>query len=302
MRIKGGIILAMAAITAASGCARMNRDPADCFVNDTDAARYEHGLVVCLGGAGGMMGHTDDIRKGLLDGGVDSAIEVFDWSSGLIIFDQMDIKTNKRKAKALARRIERYQRQYPGRPVHLIGVSAGTGLLVWALEDMGPQHRVDSAFLIAPSLWWKYDLSPAMKNVNGHLYAFHSPLDAVLALLVPIVGTVDRINGISGGLHGFSLPDETDGQTKSLYDSKLAQIAWQAKDTACGHIGNHLGATQPAYVSERIAPLVRGPEPHPMQNGDHDDTRALATVGGMVIPKGDHVRTFPPRHVSSGGV
>ena len=35
----------------------------------------------------------------------------------------------------LAGRIEAYLSEHPGRPVYVIGMSAGTGVVVWALED-----------------------------------------------------------------------------------------------------------------------------------------------------------------------
>lgn len=257
MRTERWIRLVLLWAVVAGGCARMNRNPADCFLRDTDVERYEHGLVVCLSGAGGMMGETGNVRQGLIDGGVECAIEVFDWSTGVVLIDQVALETNKRKAEALARRIEKYQQEHLGRPVHLVGVSAGTGLVVWALEDLAPGHGVDSAFLIAPSLWHKYDLSTAMQELEGRLYNFYSPGDAVLALLVPVFGTVDRINGVSGGLHGFSPPDKADERTMAVYESKLEQIRWESKDAVYGHIGGHLGATRPAYVSARIAPLLK---------------------------------------------
>ena len=257
MRTERWIILALLWAVMAGGCGRMNRNPADCFLRETDVERYEHGLVVCLSGAGGMMGETGDIRQGLTDGGVEYAIEVFDWSTGVVLIDQMALETNKRKAKALARRIEEYQQEHPGRPVHLVGVSAGTGLVVWALEDLAPGCHVESAFLIAPSLWHKYDLSAAMQELEDRLYNFYSPWDPVLALLVPVFGTVDRINGVSGGLRGFGLPDTADERAKAVYKSKLEQIGWGSKDAAYGHIGGHLGATRPAYVGARIAPLLK---------------------------------------------
>ena len=122
------------------------------------------------------MGETSNIRQGLIDGGVECAIEVFDWSTGVVLIDPMDLNANKRKAKALERRIiEEYQQGYPGRPVPLVGVSAGTGLIVWALEDLAPGRHVESAFLIAPSLRHKYDLSwgpPAPARLPKPTFAF----------------------------------------------------------------------------------------------------------------------------------
>ena len=191
---------------AAGGCGHAVQTNVEHFVNLTDGAGYDRGLVVCLSGAGGMTGEVDRVRQGLVDGGMTGAIETFEWSSGWVLGDQTDLAANKEKARRLARRIEKYRQEYPKRPVHLIGVSAGTGLIVWALEDLGPDYRVDNVFLIASSLSSQYDLGAALKNVNGRLYSCYSTADSVLAVLVPVTGTVDRNGGDSGGLHGFRPP------------------------------------------------------------------------------------------------
>jgi hypothetical protein len=78
----------------------------------------------------------------------------------------------------------------------------------------------------------------------------------VLAIGVPLVGTVDRKNGISGGLNGFQVPEHAPADIHVLYKAKLEQIAWSSRDAAWGHIGDHLGGTRPGYVRERIAPLA----------------------------------------------
>ena len=76
------------------------------------------------------------------EGGVDCAIEVFEWSRFML--DLTSVEQEKGLASQLARRIETYQKVYPGRPVHLLGVSAGTGLVVWALEDLAPPTSVST--------------------------------------------------------------------------------------------------------------------------------------------------------------
>jgi len=111
-------------------------------VNYTSPDRYAHGLVVCLSGSGRMMNEVGDIRRGLAEGGVDCAIEVFEWSRFML--DLTSVEQKKGLASQLARRIETYQKVYPGRPVHLLGVSAGTGLVVWALEDLAPPTSVST--------------------------------------------------------------------------------------------------------------------------------------------------------------
>ena len=226
----------------------------------TSPERYERGLVVCLSGAGGMMGEVDRIRDGLSSGGVAQAIEAFDWSRGEVFGDQMDVAENRRRATQLAARVETYVRQHPGRPVHLIGVSAGTGLVVWALESL-QGVKATGAVLIASSLDTHYDLSRALGNVSRRLYSFNSMADTVLSLGVTWAGTVDRGGGLGGGLVGFSPPDGASEATKRLYQEKLKQFSWNPSEVLLGHLGNHLGATSPAFVRVRIAPLILGKEP-----------------------------------------
>ncbi|HUS46060.1 MAG TPA: hypothetical protein VM219_08530, partial [Phycisphaerae bacterium] len=60
---RGKWMVALAALTLATcGCSQ---------VHYTSPERYERGLVMCLSGAGGMMGEVDRIRDGLASGGVD---------------------------------------------------------------------------------------------------------------------------------------------------------------------------------------------------------------------------------------
>jgi len=249
MRNAGAVVLAAVLIGGAVGCGQSNYTHSD---------RYEEGLVVCLSGAGGMMGETERVREGLNSGGVTRAIEIFEWSAGGVLADQTNIAENRRKAQRLARRIEGYMQSYPGRPVHLIGVSAGTGLVVWALEDLTAGSEATGAVLISSSLDTKYDLTGALSKVSDRLYSFNSVADTVLSLGVTWAGTVDRGGGIAGGLVGFSPPDGAPDRTRTLYKEKLVQVSWWPGDVVLGHLGDHLGATNPAYVKAKIAPIILG--------------------------------------------
>ncbi|MBM4016835.1 MAG: hypothetical protein FJ288_00680 [Planctomycetes bacterium] len=243
---------AVLAAALAAGCGQ---------VNYTSPERYERGLVVCLSGAGGMMGECDRIREGLDSGGVDRAIEIFDWSRGEVFADQVSVEGNRRIAANLARHVEAYAQGHPGRPVHLVGISAGTGLIVWALEALQDGFQVDGAVILASSLDTRYDLSKSLARVRDRIWSFSSVADTVLSLGVTWAGTVDRGGGLAGGLVGFSPPDGAPDEAKTLYRDKLAQVPWWPGDVILGHLGDHLGATNPTFVRVRIAPLVLGKEP-----------------------------------------
>ena len=227
-------------------------------VNYTSPERYERGLVVCLSGAGGMMGECDRIRDGLASGGVDRAIETFDWSRGDVLSDQTSADANRRIAGTLARRLESYMTEHPGCPVHLVGISAGTGLVIWALEDLQQGFQAEGAVLMASSLDTKYNLGPALAKVRDHIYCFGSPIDPVLSMGVTVAGTVDRGGGLAGGLVGFSPPDGASDADREAYKQKLSLITWWPGDWVLGNTGTHLGSTSPTFVRVRIAPLVMG--------------------------------------------
>ena len=268
------VLVAVAALAA--GCAH---------INYTDGDRYDRGLVICLSGAGGMMGETDRIREGLAGGGVSRALEVFEWSRGEVFSDQTAVKENRHKAGQLARRIEAYQREYPGRPVHLIGVSAGTGVAIWALEALSDAHRVTGVILIASSLDTRYDLTKALEKVDDAVYSFSSVADTVLSLGVPWAGTVDRSGGLGGGLVGFSPPDGSSEHTKMLYKEKLVQINWWPGDMVLGHLGDHLGAANPTFVRVRIAPLILGKQGAEKPKGPEEGGSAPAAPAAAPTPK-----------------
>jgi hypothetical protein len=136
-------------------------------------------------------------------------------------------------------------------------VSAGTGLVVWALEDLG-SARVTAAVLISSSLAAKYDLTSALDKVSESIYTFNSLTDAVLGVGVPMTGTVDQEGELAGGLVGFSPPNNASDAVRKLYKDKLVQTWWWPGDVVLGHLGDHLGATNSLYVRARIAPMVFG--------------------------------------------
>jgi len=252
-RAPGFILGGVLAVALGTGCHR---------VNYTAPERYERGLVVVLSGAGDIMGEVDSIRSGLDSGGVKQALETFRWSQGEVLTDQTALEHNRRMAQRLARRLEAYERQYPGRPVRLIGVSAGTGIAVFAIENLRAPAHVTDAILLSSSLQAHYNLASALQHVRQKLYVFtNSAADVVLSAGVGITGTVDRSGNAAGGLFGFTPPENAAAVAKQLYKDKLVHIAWRPGDILLGNPGDHLGPTRSAFVRDRIAPIVLGRPP-----------------------------------------
>lgn len=244
----GRLVLTVLLGLVATGCARQRM---------TTRQRYEKGLVICLPTAGGFNFMAKSTRKGLEKGGVEGAVDIYHWSSMNVAKDHLNLERNRRKAAELARRIEAYQTEYPNRPVHLIGQSAGSGIAAWAVGDLSPGHRVTGLVFVASSLGKRYDLSAVLRKVDGALHNFYNPLDVVLGVGTPVAGAVDGSKEPAGGQVGFELPPAADDETKRLYAERLVQHAWKPGDIVQGNAGDHLGATRAGFVRYRIAPIIR---------------------------------------------
>ena len=78
---------------------------------------------------------------GLLDAGLPYATEIVDWTTGrilLAIYHLRAWKRNRRAARQIAGRVVDYRRQYPGRPVWILGHSAGGAMAILAASFCRP--------------------------------------------------------------------------------------------------------------------------------------------------------------------
>ena len=118
--------------------------------------RLERGCVIVLPGIEGESSLNRNIVEGLVDGGVDCAIEIYDWTLGGVFTVAINIcmtDHNLDEAERIAGRIIAYQDQYPVRPLHLIGHSGGGGMAVLALEALPPDRTITSTVLLALLLY-----------------------------------------------------------------------------------------------------------------------------------------------------
>jgi hypothetical protein len=293
MKIAVTLVTLAALAAAGAGCAHTNY---------TSPARYEQGLVVVLGGAGGgMMGEDKRVQGALASAGVNRAIEIYAWSQGDVLDDQTDVRRNRQEADHLSHRLELYMAQHPGKPVHVVGISAGTGIAVWAIEGLAPGTKITGAVLMASSLDAKYDLTTALGNVTDAIYSFSSVADAVLGLGVTMTGTVDRGGAIAGGLGGFSPPKGAPPDELRLYKEKLVQIPWWPGDVVLGHPGDHLGSTNPLYVKAKIAPLVLGRSRRPMTTeAAAEEASGVLAARAAGRPTDPNAASTAPRGTTAG--
>lgn len=221
--------------------------------------RMKTGLVLILPGIEGEGIWSGQIVRGLEQGDVKCAIEVYDWTvaPGALVVNLTTYERNLREARRVADRIVEYRERHPGAPVYLIGHSGGAGLAVFALEQMPPGRRVDLAVLLAPAVSPDHDLTKALLHTRQGIYNFFSEKDvALLKVGTSVVGPMDRNYGPSAGAIGFNLPNGLTSEGRQLYKRKLHQIRWEPYLKEYGATGSHIGWASTKFAKTYLSKIV----------------------------------------------
>ncbi len=267
-------IVLLLAISSHSGCAAIGaKSPPTSELMSPE--RLQHGYTVVLAGVSGDADSDNKIVHGLMDGDVPTAIDIHDWTRGpfMPLHNLRDLKRNRLRAREVAGKIVEYQRRYPGRPVHLMGYSAGAGMAVLSLEALPPNHEVTNAILLAPILAPGYDLRLALSRTRNGIHSFYSRFDLpVLVGLSTLLGTMDGRHTMAAGAVGFHPPDGLSPSEAEYYDAALTQHHFSLDMLPLGNFGGHSGWTSLAFARERLAPLLipqPGPEGRQWANREH---------------------------------
>jgi len=195
--------------------------------------------------------------------GYRGAFETFMWSSLLGPgADHLLAARSKLKAKQLAKRITKIRHKNPDQPLHVMGLSAGTALIVAALAELPEDIYVDTVVLFSPSISATHDLSAALRHVRGRLYATCSEHDGILSALVV---NADGQRGRPAGLRGLRIPPGLHDRPKDLAEyRKVVNLPWRGAYTAFGWHGGHVEVTRSSFVRAVIAPRVLSREPYPL--------------------------------------
>ena len=246
---------ASAALLLSFGCASVAKP---------HQADHRFGITYYLDGAGGgnaLSPWSGGVRKGLELAGANSEFRMFRWNTGLgVPIDQAaSVDYKRQKARKLAAEIRMYKAAHPNAPVNLVGLSAGTAIAVFTLEELGPEHTVDHVVLLGSSLSAHYDISRALESVRGRFVVFTSPRDTVLSVLVPLAGTADReyCGACAAGLQGFHLPPGEAGNPRVIAAyNRVEHIDWREEFASTGNHGGHTDTVKPRFVSAYVAPIL----------------------------------------------
>ncbi len=211
------------------------------------------GKTYYLDGAGNLGFGTAQVPRGLQKAGYKGDVEVFIWTISMNpLIDQLNILGAAEAAgRRLAKRIKDYKKRFPQNGVNIIALSAGTGVAVWACENLDSQSHIDNLVLLGSSLSHNYDMSKALANINRNVYVYHSPHDSILGS-VELLGTIDRKIGVkSAGQVGLKPPGGAAG--------KIINTPWSENWRSVGWAGGHTDCTSEKFVEQEIARRILTP-------------------------------------------
>jgi pimeloyl-ACP methyl ester carboxylesterase len=205
-----------------------------------------NGITFYCPGAGNIDFGDNGIRRGLKAAGYRGQVASVMWT---LLFNPAIDQTVRLNAHVgaveLARSIEKYQDRFPGRPVNVIGLSAGTGVAIWAVENLAPGRSVDNVVLLSSSLSSNYDMSKALAHIRGRIYNYYSSQDPVLWGPMKVFGTIDgQFLADGAGAVGLHPPSGA---------GRVVNIRWQREFSRYGYYGGHMDVTSPAFVRARIS-------------------------------------------------
>jgi len=258
-----GLVLLSAAVLP--GCSKVTRTvsaPIKSFARSLGGHRpnywERYGKVYYLDGAGNLGFGQESVPKGLRAAGYRGDIEIISWTSHTgPLGDQMIRWNARRRADELTRKILDYRRRHPEGEIHIIGLSAGTGVGVWAVEKLPEDVKVDTLVLLGSSLSTNYDMTRCLRHVRDKVYVLYSPYDMILKSFIPVTGTIDGSYLVEpAGRAGLFPPSRSRRETIELYKARLENIPWRSSFERLGNAGGHTDGTNDRFVKYYIGPRL----------------------------------------------
>lgn len=247
-------------LTAAPGCILGNRP----MLVHTGSRNDQ--LTLYLDGAGNYGFGKESVPLGLADAGYQGHVQHYIWTTYLgAVMDQVYYSHNRREGQKLARRIEAFLDEHPDGQLNIVALSAGTGIAVFALEELQPGYQIENAVLLSSSLSSDYDLTRAIGHVRGYIYFFWSPKDPVLRGVVPWLGTVDRASRHTpaAGAWGAVPPLNASAKTRQLYRDHVRNRQWYPEVSQGPWRLYHAGSIDRDVIRDLVAPVLLHTPPRP---------------------------------------
>jgi pimeloyl-ACP methyl ester carboxylesterase len=207
-----------------------------------------------LPGISGSRYIDHSVTRGIKEGGFDGEIEIYDWTANdpgvgaLLAFDR-----NHKEAQVISDILAKHHVAQPDSKIYLLAHSGGCGLAIWALEDLPADVKIQNLVMMSPAVSPGYDLTAALKHVNGHIYVFSSLADLfVLGTGTRLLGTIDGVKTDAAGRVGFTKPPTADAAQYAKLVSIPYDIAW----FKFNDYGDHIGGMTRLFGRHVIEPLM----------------------------------------------
>jgi pimeloyl-ACP methyl ester carboxylesterase len=237
-------------ISVVVGCSHEASDPIVVAPEPIVARPY----LLHLPGIAGSRRIDHSVVGGIEDGGFDGDIEIYDWTDNdpgvgaLVAYDR-----NHKQAHIIADMLVKRHAADPDSKIYMLAHSGGCGLAIWALEDLPADVKIQNLVMMSPAVSPGYDLSAALKHIDGHLYVFSSLADLfVLGTGTRLLGTIDGVKTDAAGRVGFSKPATANaGQYAKLVPMPY-DIAWSRYHD----YGDHIGGMTRSFGRNVLEPLL----------------------------------------------
>jgi len=232
-------IVAMLLVASIAGCAGQNN------------GRAAFGKTYYIDGAGNWGFGVTEVARALEAAGYKGSVEVYVWTTSFNpALDQVNRPAARLRAAALSKKIRNYLKTYPDNDVNIIALSAGTGVGVWAVEDLPVGYKISNMVLLGSSLSSTYDMTRAFEHIKGRVYVFYSPYDPILSGPVRVLGTIDGSFSDAAGLVGL--------QPRPAYKGRIVNLPWRPEYAEYGWAGGHTDCTSEPFVRRFVAPYIMG--------------------------------------------
>jgi len=239
-----------------------------------------YGKVFYLDGAGNLGYGEDTVPRALRAGGFRGDVEIVVWTSYTGPLGDQMIRINARlRAEKLTKKIIEYRQRYPHTPLYIMGLSAGTGVAVWAVENLPAEMQVDTIVLLSSSLSTNYDMTKCLRHVKDRVYVLSSPHDKILKTFIPVTGTIDGSYFTQpAGIVGMYPSEKITREGMNLYKEKLVNIPWRPTFERLGNAGGHMDATSYSFMSHYIVPNLLKLRKY--SHSEYDTSSSAESTGG----------------------